>query len=54
MLAPEAWDIAAAALLPAAGRHRANGEPLTTESDYVGRHRADVVEGVVVSNEEVA
>lgn len=54
VLAPEAWDIAAAALLPAARRHRADGEPLTTESEYVGRHRADVVEGAVVSDEEVA
>ncbi len=54
VLDPDAWDIALLALLPAAGKHRANVEPLTTDTEQAGRHRADVVEGIVVTNDEVA
>lgn len=55
VLAIEAWDIAAGELLTAAQpRHRAYVPALLTETTYVGKHRADVVEGQIVDDEEVA
>jgi hypothetical protein len=54
VLASEAWDIAYAALMPPAARHRADLEPVTPEPGYAGRHQADVVPGVVISDDGAA
>lgn len=55
VLAAEAWDIAAGELLAASQpRHRADVPEVLVETAYVGKHRADVVEGQIVGTEDVA
>jgi hypothetical protein len=55
VLAAEAWDIAVGELVTASQpRHRANAPAVLAETSYVGKHRADIVRGEVVGDEEVA
>jgi len=56
VLSPEVVETALAGLLPApsGGKHRADVPVVTEDDGYVGKHRADVVDGEIVENGEAA
>jgi hypothetical protein len=54
VLASDAWDIAIGELVATSRpKHRAGTPVLSEETDYVGEHSADVVEGEVITDDKV-
>lgn len=54
VLATEAWDLAAADLQSPVPKHRRSGKPATHETGYLGKHQADIVQGVVITDPSAA